>query len=110
MKILTELQVKTPRARQRAYTQRDEEPQAYLKVLEGDGYRNQTNKEANAVAKRLYHEAVDLDPNYPMANIGLARLIGFDVLFVLVIPRRDALHSRNGTKGQSNFDELLAEA
>ncbi len=69
MKILTELQVKITEAKQRAYHAKGTNNlQAYLKVLEADGYRTQNNKEANAVAKRLSQEAVELDPNYPMAH------------------------------------------
>ena len=61
MKILTELRVKiTEGEAARVYAKGTNNLQAYLKVLEGDGYGNQTNKEANAVAKRLYKEAIDL--------------------------------------------------
>ena len=74
MKILTELRVKiTEGEAARIYAKGTNDLQAYLKVLEGDGYRNQNNKEANASAIRLYQEAVELDPNYAMAHIGLAR-------------------------------------
>ena len=43
-----------------------------MKVVEGDGYLSQDNKEANAVAMRLYREALELDPNYAMAYIRLS--------------------------------------
>ena len=112
MKILTELQVKiTEGEAARIYAKGTKNLQAYLKVLEGDGYRNQTNKEANAVAKRLYHEAVDLDPNYPMANIGLARAIGFDVLFgVSKSPEETLSNSMKWAQKAVELDNSSAEA
>jgi adenylate cyclase len=74
MKVLTELRVKMTEGEDaRIHAKGTNNLQAYLKVLEGDGYRNQNNKEANTVATRLYQEAVELDPNYAMAYIGLAR-------------------------------------
>jgi adenylate cyclase len=82
MKILTELQVKIT-AGQAAYisAKGTNNLQAYLKVLEADGYRNQNNKEANAVAMRLSQEAVELDPNYPAPHRILAVALLNDVLF-----------------------------
>jgi adenylate cyclase len=82
LKILTELQVKITEGEEaRIHAKGTKNLQAYLKVLEADGYRNQNNKEANAVAKRLYQEAVELDPNYAMAHIGLARSLRMDWYF-----------------------------
>ncbi len=73
MKILTELRVKlTEGETVRVQAKGTNNLQAYLKVLEAAGYRNQINKEANAVAKRLLQEAVRLDPNYAMAHIDLS--------------------------------------
>ena len=73
MKILTELRVKiTEVEAARISAKGTNNLQAYLKVLEADGYRTQSNKEANAVAMRLSQEAVELDPNYPMAHRDLA--------------------------------------
>jgi adenylate cyclase len=80
MKILTELRVTIADGEiARMHAKATKNLQAYLKVLEGDGYRNKSNKEANAVAIRLYQEAVELDPNYAMAYVGLARAYGFAV-------------------------------
>jgi len=80
MKILTELQVKlTEGETSRIHAKGTYNLQAYLKLLEGNVYRYQNNKEANAVAKRLYQEALALDPNYTMAYICLARAHGLDV-------------------------------
>jgi tetratricopeptide (TPR) repeat protein len=112
MKILTELQVKiTEGEAARIHAKGTKNLQAYLKVLEGDGYRNQNNKEANAVAERLYQEAVDLDPNYPMANIGLARAIGLDVLFgVGKSPEETLSNAMRWAQKAVELDNSLAEA
>ncbi len=73
MKILTELRVKiTEGEAVRIQAKGTSNLQAYLKVVEAAGYRNQNNKEANAMAIRLSEEAVRLDPNYAMAHIDLS--------------------------------------
>ena len=71
MKILTELQVKlfTVGETGRIVTKGTNNLEAYLKVWESVWYRNQNNKEANAVSKRLVEEAIRLDPNYAAAHI-----------------------------------------
>ena len=73
MKILTELRVKLTHVEEARITEKGTNNlQAYLKVVEGNGYLSQVNKEANAEAKRLYREALELDPNYAMAYIRLS--------------------------------------
>jgi adenylate cyclase len=81
MKILTELRVKifTVGETARIVAKETNNLPAYLKVLEADWYKNQNNKEANAVALRLSLEAVRLDPNYPMAHIVLSRALAQEV-------------------------------
>ncbi len=80
MKILTELRVKlTGDETTRIYTKGTTNLQAFLKVLEGDGYMRQYNKEANALAIPLYLEAIELDPNYAMAYLRLSRTYTTDV-------------------------------
>jgi adenylate cyclase len=80
IKILTELRVKITEGEiVRIHEKGTDNFQAYMKVLEADGYRYQMNKEANAVAKRLLEEAVRLDPNYALAHIDLACTLAADV-------------------------------
>ena len=82
MKILTELRVKiTEGETARISAKGTNNLQAYLKVLEADGYRNQNNKEANAVAIRLSQEAVETGPKLPNAHMDLAIALLDDVLF-----------------------------
>ena len=80
MKILTELQVKiTEGETVRIQAKGTSNLQAYLKVVEAAGYRNQNNKEANAMARRLSEEAVRLDPNYAMAHTDLSCVLAQQV-------------------------------
>ncbi|MGZ6237375.1 MAG: adenylate/guanylate cyclase domain-containing protein [Syntrophales bacterium] len=82
MRVLTELRVKLTHVEEaRILEKGTNNLQAYLKVVEGDGYYYQNNKEANAVATRLYREALELDPNYAMAYIRLSWALARDVYF-----------------------------
>ena len=71
LKILTELRV-TIIGVSRTLARGTTNLQAYLKVLEGNGYSRQGTKEAEAEAKRLYQEAIALDPNWAMPYADLA--------------------------------------
>jgi adenylate cyclase len=80
IKILTELRVKITEGEiVRIHEKGTDNFQAFMKVLEADGYRYQMNKEANAVAQRLLEEAVRLDPNYALAHIDLSCALAADV-------------------------------
>ncbi len=82
MRILTELRVKLAEGEgARVYEKGTNNLQAYLKVVEGEHYRRQENKEANAVAIRLYREALELDQNYAVAYIELSRALTRTVYF-----------------------------
>jgi adenylate cyclase len=73
MKVVTELRVKmNGDETERIFAKGTNNLQAYLKVLEGNWYQNQGNKEANMAAKRLYSEAIELDPNYVEPYVLLA--------------------------------------
>ena len=112
MKILTELQVKITEGEEaRIHAKGTNNLQAYLKILEADGYRNQNNREANAVAKRLYQEAVELDPNYAMAHIGLARSLRMDWYFGPRESLKDALSkAMESAERAIELDNSSAEA
>jgi adenylate cyclase len=112
MKILTELHVKlTDGEFARLYARGTENLQAYLKVLEGHQYKQRNTKEDNAVAKRLYQEAVDLDPNYAAAymSLGLAHVL--DVfLGATKSPKDSLLHAMKLTKRAIKLDNTLTQA
>jgi adenylate cyclase len=82
MKILMELQVKlTDGEMARIYAKGTHNLQAYLKVLEGNWYQRQFNKDSNDKAQRLYHEAIALDPHYVVAYTQLAFSLANSPLF-----------------------------
>ena len=45
---------------------------AYDLVLRGEQERHRTTREGNAAARRLYVKALDLDPGYALAHLGLS--------------------------------------
>jgi len=79
MKILTELRVTITGERTRS--KGTDNLQAYLKNLEGEGYYGQSTKEANAEAKRLFQEAIALDPNWASPYANLARALYMDLFY-----------------------------
>jgi adenylate cyclase len=112
MKILTELHVKlTDGEFARLYARGTENLQAYMKVLEGHQYKQRNNKEDNAVAKRLYQEAVDLDPNYAAAYMSLGIAHVLDVfLGATKSPKDSLLHAMKLTKNAIKLDNALTQA
>jgi adenylate cyclase len=82
MRILTELRVKLTHSEEARITEKGTNNlQAYLKVVEGDGYYYQDNKEGNNVAMRLYREALELDPKYALAYTRLSRALWRNVIY-----------------------------
>ena len=113
MKILTELRVKifTEGETARIVTKGTNNLQAYLKVLEADWYRNQNNKEANAVSKRLLQEAVRLDPNYAMAHIALSYTLAREVwLGASESPQETLANAMKEAQRAIELDNSSAEA
>ncbi len=112
MKILTELRVKiTGGETARIQAKGTRNLQAYLKVLEADWYKNQNNKEANAVAERLSLEAVRLDPNYPMAHIVLSRALAQEVwLGASESPQETLANAMKEAQKAIELDSSSAEA
>jgi adenylate cyclase len=112
LKILTELQVKITEGEEaRIHAKGTNNLQAYLKVLEANGYTNQNNKDANDVATRLYQEAVALDPNYAMAYVGLARSLRMHWYFGTRESLEEALSkAMEAAEKATKLDSSLAEA
>ena len=112
MKILTEIRVKLMEGETaRVFAKGTNNLQAYLKMAEGLGWVLQNNKEANAEAIRLYHEAIELDPNYAIAYIRLARTYARDVNFRLGESREEVLaKSMKYAQKAIELDSSLAEA
>jgi TolB-like protein/Tfp pilus assembly protein PilF len=82
MKIITELQVKlTEGERVRLWSKGTANLEAYLKLLQGREHFYRMNKEDNALARRIYDEAIALDPEYPEAYSMLGWTHYMDVWF-----------------------------
>jgi TolB-like protein/class 3 adenylate cyclase/Tfp pilus assembly protein PilF len=65
--------------------------QAFEKVLQGFLYLTNGNKEDNVRAQQLYEEAMDLDPEYARAHVGLGFTHFFDARFGWVASRADSI-------------------
>ena len=66
LKILNSLHVKLTGGEQdRVYGKGTNNLEAYIKVLQGRDYFWRLNRESNILAKKLFEEAIDLDPKYP---------------------------------------------
>lgn len=105
MKILTELHVKLAADESaRTYGKGTKNLEAYLKVLEGNQHRLQGNKADNAVAKRLYHEALAIDPTYAAAYTNLASALVVDVWLGASESPKDTL--KNAMKNAQRAIEL----
>ena len=66
LKILNSLHVKLTGGEQdRVYGKGTNNLEAYIKVLQGREYFWRLNREGNIVAKKLFEEAIALDPKYP---------------------------------------------
>jgi len=80
--IISAMQVKLTEGEQaRAAAKGTNNLQAYLKYLQAREYLNKQNIEGNALAKQLAEEAIDLDPEYAMAYVALARTHVMDFWF-----------------------------
>jgi adenylate cyclase len=65
-KILIELQVKLTAGEQaRLYGRGTDNLEAYIKVLQGREYYWRLDREGNILARKLFEEAIALDPKYP---------------------------------------------
>jgi adenylate cyclase len=81
MKVLTELQVKLTAGEQvRMWSQGTDNPKAYLKLLEGGTHFRRMNKEGNVKARKMFEEAIALDPEYPQAYAMLGWTYWIDVV------------------------------
>jgi adenylate cyclase len=66
LKILNSLNVKLTGGEQdRVYGKGTNNLEAYIKVLQGREYYWRLNREGNILAKKLFEEAIALDPKYP---------------------------------------------
>ena len=112
MKILTELRVKlTEGETVRIQAKGTDKLQPYLKFLEGIGCLMDYNKEANTVSKRLFEEAVRMDPNYVMAHVGLSFALAQEVwLGASESPQETLAEAMKEAQRAVELDKSSAEA
>ena len=73
LKILVALQIKlTEGERALALVKGTQNLDAYMKVMQARAYANHFTPEANTLARQAAEEALELDPNYPMAYLRLS--------------------------------------
>jgi adenylate cyclase len=78
--IITAMQVKLTAGEDvRAAAESTNNLEAYLKILQAQGYHIRINPESNAMAKKLAEEAIALDPEYAWAYYALGRAHQVDV-------------------------------
>jgi adenylate cyclase len=112
MKILIAMQLKLTEGEQaRLYGKGTDNLEAYLKHLQGHQYARLFNKESSDLARQLFEEAIDLDPQYAMAYIYLAILHAVDVWLGSSRSAKDSLTSAVELVQKSmSIDESLPES
>jgi adenylate cyclase len=82
MKIITSLQVTlTEGESARSFDRGTDSLEAYLKTIEGRERMFGMNKDGNAVARRKFEEAIELDPKFARAYAGLSFAYSLDFMF-----------------------------
>jgi adenylate cyclase len=109
-KILTEVHV-TITGGARTRSKGTDNLQAYLKYLEGIGYFRQGTKEANAEAKRLFQEAIALDPNWAPPYAWVANSLYTDLFYgTSESPKETLSNAMNLAQKAVELDNSSAEA
>jgi adenylate cyclase len=92
LKILNALQVKlTEGERVRIYGRGTDNLEAYFKVLEGREQSSRFNEDGNAMARKLFEQAIALDPNYAMAYWRLSATYLMDLILGSTKSPRESL-------------------
>jgi adenylate cyclase len=112
MKILIAMQLKLTEGEQaRLYGRSTNNLEAYLKHLQGHQYARLFNKESTDLARQLFEEAIDLDPQHAMAYIYLAILHAVDVWLGSSQSPKDSLKKATELVHTSmSIDESLPES
>ena len=86
------------------------DPQAYNLYIQGRYEFERKTPEAYRNALRLYQEAIDLDPEFAPAYLGLAHIIGSSAIFGLRPPAEAMPEVRALAERALQIDENLVEA
>jgi tetratricopeptide (TPR) repeat protein len=112
LKIITALQVElTEGEAARVYGRGTKNLNAYVKVLQGREHAHRYNKEGNALAQKMFKEAIALDPEYAMAYWRLSATHLMDLLFGSTKSRQQSLEQAEKLAYKAlALDGALAEA
>lgn len=110
MKTLTSLQVTlTEGESARSFDRGTDSLEAYLKTIEGRERMFGMNKDDNAIARRKFEEAIELDPKFARAYAGLSFVYSLDFMFG-VDPKESLRKAYDNAQKAIDLDEkqLLA--
>ena len=111
MKIITEMQVKLTEGEQaRILAKNTDNLKAYLMLVEGETYWARWNKEGNALAQRMFEEAIAIDPEYATAYFFLAKTHMMDYWFGSKSPYMSNLKAIELVEKALSIDDSLAGA
>jgi len=110
--IITALQVELRDGEEaRVYGRGTDNLDAYLKFLQGREHSNHFNREGNILARQMYEEAVDLDPEYAVAYLRLSATHLMDLIYgSSKSPQWSLKQAEELTKKALALDDSLAEA
>ena len=109
--IAHEIQVKlTPREEARLAKVQRVDPRAYEAYLKGRHHWNQRTEESLLRSLEFFREAIDLDPTWPTAHVGLADAYNVLGYFGALAPANCFPKARAATLAALKLDEGLAQA
>lgn len=89
---------------------REVDPLAYEAYLRGRYHADRYTPQDLALARQFFRTAIDIDPNYALAYVGLARLLGREILSGPNPPRVIGPEWRKLVFHAAELDPYLAEA
>jgi adenylate cyclase len=108
MKILTSLQVTlTEGESARSFAKGTHNLEAYLKTIEGRERMFGMNKDDNALARKKFEEAIEIDPKFARAYAGLSFVYSLDFMFGVDIQQSLAKSYELAQKAIGLDDEQL---
>jgi len=109
--IAEKLRLRLTNAEQQQFAKdREFNPQAYERLLQGRFYRNKQSPEELRKAVEYFHEALAIDPNYAPAHAGLAGTY-LDLSYSSYVDPKEVLSTaEEAAKTALGLDESLADA
>jgi adenylate cyclase len=100
----------TPQEQTRLASARPVNPEAHELYLRGRYFWNQRTLESYQKGLRYFEQAIEKDPNYALAYVGLADSYAVITTFANVPPRETFSRAREAAQKALELDETLAEA